>query len=54
MSVILNDFLCAYKWGHKSAYYMNTYNGKKDDMEIENFINEVIEMEEEDCDSCKL
>jgi ribonucleotide reductase alpha subunit len=54
MSVILNDFLCAYKWGHKSAYYMNTYNGKKDDMEIENFINEVLEMEEEDCDSCKL
>lgn len=54
MSVILNDFLCAYKWGHKSAYYMNTYNGKKDDMEIENFINETLEMEEEDCDSCKL
>lgn len=54
MSIILKDFLCAYKWGHKTAYYMNTYNGKKDDMELDDLINETLEMEEDDCDACKL
>lgn len=54
MSVVVKDFLSAYKWGHKTAYYMNTYNGKKDDMELEDLINETLELGEEDCDSCKL
>jgi ribonucleoside-diphosphate reductase alpha chain len=54
MSVVVNDFLTAYRYGHKSAYYMNTYDGKKDDMEIEGLIEEILESEEDDCESCKL
>ena len=53
MSVIVNDFLSAYSKGHKTAYYMNTYDGKKDEMEVEGLIDELLEMED-DCDSCKL
>jgi ribonucleoside-diphosphate reductase alpha chain len=54
MSVVVNDFLSAYKKGHKTAYYMNTYDGKKDDMELEDLVNEILEEEEDDCDSCKI
>jgi ribonucleoside-diphosphate reductase alpha chain len=54
MSVVVNDFLTAYRLGHKTAYYMNTYDGKKDEMEVENLIDEILETEEEDCDGCKL
>lgn len=53
MSVIVNDFLSAYSKGHKTAYYMNTYDGKKDEMEVEGLIDELLEMED-DCESCKL
>lgn len=54
MSVIINDFLQAYKKGHKTAYYMNTYDGKKDDMEMDDLVNEILEEGEEDCDGCKI
>lgn len=54
MSVIVKDFLSAYSKGHKTAYYMNTYDGKKDDDELNDLINELLEDGEEDCDSCKL
>lgn len=54
MSVVVNDFLTAYRLGHKTAYYMNTYDGKKDDMNVEDLIDEILETEEEDCDGCKL
>jgi ribonucleoside-diphosphate reductase alpha chain len=55
MSVIINDFLSAYKKGHKTAYYMNTWDGKTDDMELEldALVNELSNVEE-DCDSCKI
>lgn len=53
MSVIVNDFLSAYSKGHKTAYYMNTYDGKKDDDELNDLINEILEGDE-DCDSCKI
>ena len=54
ISVVVNDFLSAYKKGHKTAYYMNTYDGKKDDMELEDLVNEILEEEEDDCASCKI
>jgi ribonucleoside-diphosphate reductase alpha chain len=54
MSVVVNDFLSAYKKGHKTAYYMNTYDGKRDDMELEDLVNEILEEDEDDCDSCKI
>jgi ribonucleoside-diphosphate reductase alpha chain len=54
MSVIVKDFLSAYFLGHKTAYYLNTYDGKDDDMEVENLVDDILDMEEEDCDACKL
>ncbi len=54
MSVIVKDFLSAYSLGHKTAYYLNTYDGKDDDMELENLVDDILDMEEEDCDACKL
>jgi len=54
MSVVVNDFLSAYKKGHKTAYYMNTYDGKRDDMELEDQVNEILEEDEDDCTSCKI
>lgn len=55
MSVIVRDFLSAFSKGHKTAYYMNTYDGKKDsDAELGDLVNELLDLEEESCDSCKL
>lgn len=59
MSVVGNDFLQAYKKGHKTAYYMNTYDGKKDeddkdDISLDDLMEEILNQEEEDCDGCKL
>jgi ribonucleotide reductase alpha subunit len=54
MSVIVKDFLSAYSMGHKTAYYLNTYDGKDDDMEVENLVDDILDTEEEDCDACKL
>jgi len=61
-SKIVRDFLLAYKLGHKTAYYCNTYDSKKDsdtieeysDLNTENIIQELLELEEEDCDGCKI
>ena len=54
MSVVVNDFLQAYKKGHKTAYYMNTYDGKKDDMILDDLVNELLENGEETCESCSI
>ena len=54
MSVIVKDFLSAYAKGHKTAYYLNTYDGKEDDMVVEGLVDDILDMEEEDCDACKL
>jgi ribonucleoside-diphosphate reductase alpha chain len=52
MSVIMNDMLMSFKKGLKTSYYLNTYDGKKDDLDLENLINSILE-EEDDCDACK-
>lgn len=44
MSVLMNDMLTAYKLGHKTAYYNQTFDGKNDD-DIK---------DEEACDSCAI
>ena len=55
MSEIVHDFLYAYKTGAKTAYYLNTYDGTKDNKVVEDIINELLEDgEEEDCDGCKI
>jgi len=57
MSVIVGDFLKAYALGHKTAYYQNTYDGRSDkstDDEMKNLVNEIMNSDEESCDSCTI
>ena len=59
VSVMAQDFLTTYKYGWKTSYYQNTYDGKKDDedfekVELKNLINDIMESEEDDCESCKI
>lgn len=43
MSVLLNHLLLCWKWGIKTLYYLNTYDGQGE-----------IKIEEEECESCKI
>jgi len=60
ISEIAQDFLKAYKYGHKTAYYHNTYDGKSDEMvedpqNIDDLVKDILSSEgEDDCDSCKI
>ena len=57
MSVLIQDILTFYKYGGKQLYYNNTYDGQgeidvhKDDAQVELAITEI---DEEDCESCKI
>jgi ribonucleoside-diphosphate reductase alpha chain len=60
-SVMAQDFLTTYKYGWKTSYYQNTYDSKTDEVKeeekrqsIEDLLNEILETQEEDCDSCKI
>ena len=56
------DLLKTYKYGWKTSYYQNTYDIKSDEPQlteerkesIEDLLNQILETEEEDCDSCKI
>ena len=64
VSVMAQDLLTSYKYGWKTSYYQNTYDAKKDvdepahpigwkdDVAVNNLINEILTTEEEICDSC--
>ena len=62
VSVMAGDLLKTYKYGWKTSYYQNTYDQKGEEPEltaekkesIEDLLNQIIETEEEDCDSCKI
>ena len=60
VSVMAKDFLNTYKYGWKTSYYQNTYDIKKDGDEepakenVDDLINQLLESEEEDCESCKI
>ena len=59
VSEMAKDLLTTYKYGWKTSYYQNTYDIKKDgDEEPEgmliNLIEQLLNTEEEDCDSCKV
>lgn len=63
ISVIANDALDAYSLGHKTAYYSNIYDGRKDGEdepdnlkeELNQIVNELIQSEGEDyCESCTI
>ena len=59
VSEMAKDLLTTYKYGWKTSYYQNTYDNKKDgDEEVksnaDDLINELLNTEEEDCESCKI
>ena len=62
VSVMAGDFLKTYKYGWKTSYYQNTYDIKSDEPQlteerkesIEDLLNQILETEEDDCDSCKI
>ena len=61
-SVMAQDFLNTYKYGWKTSYYQNTYDAKKDDtteeiskqQDVEDMLNDLLNLQEDDCDSCKI
>ena len=62
VSVMASDFLNTYKYGWKTSYYQNTYDSKTDEVEekqeeehsIQDILNQILESEEEACDSCAI
>ena len=62
VSVMAGDFLKTYKYGWKTSYYQNTYDIKSDEPQlteekkesIEDLLTQILQTEEEDCDSCKI
>ncbi|WDS60964.1 ribonucleotide reductase A subunit [Synechococcus phage S-BM1] len=60
VSVMAKDLLTTYKYGWKTSYYQNTYDEKKDGDDepakenVDELINQILESEEEDCESCKI
>ena len=62
VSVMAGDFLNTYKYGWKTSYYQNTYDNKNDEVEeevekkqsIEDLLTQILDTEEEACDSCAI
>jgi ribonucleoside-diphosphate reductase alpha chain len=61
VSVMAQDFLNTYKYGWKTSYYQNTYDAKKDEsmdeqkkQDIESMLDDLLNLQEDDCDSCKI
>jgi len=59
ISVWAQDLLTTYKYGWKTSYYQNTHDMKNDEVEesrhsLENLVSDILESEEEDCESCKI
>jgi len=58
VSVMAQDFLTTYKYGWKTSYYQNTYDIKTDEVveepKLESLLNDILESQEEDCESCKI
>jgi ribonucleoside-diphosphate reductase alpha chain len=59
VSVMAQDLLTTYKYGWKTSYYQNTYDIKTDEVEetkqsLDDLISNILDSEEEDCESCKI
>ena len=58
VSVMAQDMLTCFKLGHKTAYYHNTYDSKTDGESFEDKTEELnkllSQMEDDDCESCKI
>ena len=54
------DLLTTYKYGWKTSYYQNTYDNKSDEVsddkiqKLDSLIDQILELGEEDCESCKI
>jgi ribonucleoside-diphosphate reductase alpha chain len=61
VSVMAQDFLNTFKYGWKTSYYQNTYDAKRDEVsedhvkqDVEDMLNDLLNLQEDDCDSCKI
>ena len=59
VSVMAQDLLTTYKYGWKTSYYQNTYDIKTDEVvesktSVNDLITDILNSEEEDCESCKI
>ncbi|AWD90124.1 ribonucleotide reductase A [Synechococcus phage S-B64] len=59
VSIMAQDLLTTYKYGWKTSYYQNTYDNKKDApieeaSDVDKLIEDLLQLEEEDCESCKV
>jgi ribonucleoside-diphosphate reductase alpha chain len=61
VSVMAQDLLRTYKYGWKTSYYQNTYDNKTDEVkedttksELESLVNDIMNSNEDDCESCKI
>jgi len=58
--VMAQDMLTCFQFGHKTAYYQNTYDIKTDEVmeetkkSLESLLNDIMSSEEDDCESCKI
>ena len=61
-SVMAQDLLTTYKYGWKTSYYQNTYDNKSDDVEtttedndeLKCLVDDIMDSEEEVCESCAI
>jgi ribonucleoside-diphosphate reductase alpha chain len=61
LSEMINDLLTTYKYGWKTSYYQNTYDGKRDEDEPvhpvgfkDNVPETTPPIDDDDCESCKI
>jgi ribonucleoside-diphosphate reductase alpha chain len=60
VSVMAQDMLTCFKYGHKTAYYQNTYDNKTDEVseepkqELESLLDDIMSSDEDSCDSCSI
>jgi ribonucleoside-diphosphate reductase alpha chain len=60
VSVMAQDMLTCFKYGHKTAYYQNTYDNKTDEVseepkqELQSLLNDIMSSDETSCDSCSI
>jgi len=61
VSVMAQDMLTCFKYGHKTAYYQNTYDGKSDEVKeeksnLDSLVQDILNSNEDEssCDSCNI
>ena len=61
VSVMAQDLLTTYKYGWKTSYYQNTYDNKTDEVDdpkqessLKDLLDDLLNTDEEDCESCKI